>query len=389
MLIISFDAVGNRELKRLMEYSAFSAFAKQSALFTGISTLCPSNTYPIHTSVATGVLPCKHGLIANTKPFPDAAPWWNFNEADIKVKTLWQAASEKGIDVAAVFWPVTGYSKTIKYNIPEVMPRPGSSPLLTLLKAGSKGLLLKSVLRHIKILDGISQPSRDKFAATCMTDILREKNPGLALMHLTAFDTLCHINGVDSKEIDEAFKSLDSNLALLLEAAGDDREVIIFSDHSQRNVHTPLDPNTMLVDSGLLEKGDKVYIPGEYGCYFECCGGTAFLHAGSLSAKQVEEIRKKTMTFGGFRRFLTAEEMHDSGYEHTAFGFTAEDGYCYFALKEAHKADHGYTADMPEYTVFYLARGKGFEAGSVTRCGSLLDIAPIVSERLGLEGVGE
>ena len=388
MLIISFDAVGDRELERLMQYPAFSEFAKQSALFKGIPTLCPSNTYPIHTSVATGVLPNVHGLIANTKPFPDANPYWNFDEADIKVKTLWQAASERGIDVAAVFWPVTGYSKSIRYNIPEIMPRPGSSPLMTLFKAGSKGLLLKSALRHIKILDGISQPSRDRFAAMCMADILREKNPGLALMHLTAFDALCHVNGIDSKELDEAFESLDSNLALLLEAAGGDREIIIFSDHSHRNVHTSFDPNNMLVYSGLLKKGDDTYIFGEHGCYFECCGGTAFLHAGSLSPEQIEKVRENTKSFGGFRRFLTEGEMHDSGYDHTAFGFSAEDGYGYFSLKKAHKADHGYPADMPEYTVFYMVRGNGFEPGSVTQGGSLLDIAPIVSERLGLEGVG-
>jgi len=389
MLIISFDAVGDRELSRLMEYPTFSAFAKQAALFKGVPTLCPSNTYPIHTSVATGVLPKVHGLISNTEAFPKKYPWWNYDEAKIRVKTLWQAARERGLKVAAVFWPVTGYSKSIAYNIPEIMPRPGEKPISMLLKAGSTALVLKMGLRHRKLLNGLNQPNRDAFAAACMADILRKHKPGLALMHLTAFDTLCHINGVDSKELDAAYKSLDDNLAILLEAAGSCREVIIFSDHSQRNVHTVSDPNDMLTHKGLLQKKPEAFKPGGSGCFFECCGGTAFFHSGNLAPQQVDEIRAGVAQIQGFRRFLTEDEIHGSGYAHAAFGFSAEDGHAYFSLKPPHKADHGYPIDMPEYTVFYMVKGAGFEPGSVTEGGSLLDIAPIVSKHLGLDGVGK
>jgi len=388
MLIISFDAVGDCELNRLMEYPNFSAFAKKAALYRGVPTLCPSNTYPIHTSVATGVLPNVHGIISNTKPFPEKHPWWNSDESDIKVKTIWQAAFEKGIAVAAVFWPVTGYSKSVRYNIPEIMPRPGKNPLLTLLKAGSTALMLKLALRHFRLLDGIDQPNRDRFATMCMADILREKKPGLALMHLTAFDTLCHKNGRDSKALDAAFEALDSNLAILLEAAGEDRDVIILSDHSQRNIHTVIDPNLALAHEMLLIKGGDFYICGEDECYYECCGGTAFFHAGKLDKERVEEIRGKVSQGEGFRRFLTSEEIRDAGYEHCAFGFSAADGVAYFSLKPTHKADHGYPADMPDYTVFYMVKGAECVPGSVVDGGSLLDIAPLVSKRLNLAGVG-
>lgn len=388
MLIISFDAVGDAELERLMEYPTFSAFAKKAALFKSIPTLCPSNTYPIHTSIATGVMPNIHGLISNTEPFPEKYQQWNYNESAIKVKPLWQAAHESGIDVAAVFWPVTGYAKSIRYNIPEIMPRPGDNPIPMLLKAGSKSLLIKMWIRHRKLLDGISQPSRDRFAATSMADILRERKPGLALMHLTAYDSLCHNNGVGSKALDEAYASLDSNLAILLEAVGENEDVIILSDHSQRNVHTAIDLNEMLVEMGLLRKEQDAYIPGEYGCFFECCGGTAFFRAKNLPAVLIGSVRGQVETYGGFRRYLTPIEMHDSGYSDTAFGFSAMDGFTYFSLKEAHKADHGYPPDMPDYTVFYMVRGLGMEPGSVTVGGSLLDIAPLVSSALGCDGVG-
>ncbi|MCL2227402.1 MAG: alkaline phosphatase family protein [Oscillospiraceae bacterium] len=388
MLIISFDAVGDCDLDRLMALPAFSKFYKESAVFRGIPTLCPSNTYPIHTSVATGVLPKDHGIISNTKPFPELHPWWIVRESKIRAKTIWQAAYERGIDVAAVFWPVTGFSKTIRYNIPEIMPRPGVHPLFALLKAGSRRLLLKVAIRHHKLLDGIKQPNRDCFAAMGMADILRKHKPGLAMMHLTAFDALSHANGRGDAALNTACESLDRNLALLLDAAGNDRDVLIFSDHCQRDVHTVLDPNKTLVENGLLTRKETAYAAGESGCYFECCGGTAFFHAGKLNNERIDALREEVRQSEGFRRFLTQGEMRDSGYERVAFGFSAADGYSYASLKPGHKSDHGYPPDMPDYEVFYMARGFGLKAGSITQGGSLLDIAPLMAKALGCEGVG-
>ena len=384
MLIISFDAVGDDEFDRLMEYPAFSALARQAAVFRGVCSVHVSNTYPVHTSVATGVTPNIHGLIANTLPFPEKYPVWNVDERRIRAKTLWQAAAERGIDTAAVFWPVTAFSKTIRYNIPEVLARPGKSQIATSLKAGSKRLQLKMLLRHRKMLQGIRQPSLDNFAAACMADILRERKPGLALIHLTAYDSLCHKHGKGSGPLKQAFDSLDSNLSLLLEAAGEDRDVILFSDHSQINLHTYIEPNNILVEAGLIGREGDVYIPGESGCFFECCSGSAFFHAGALPDGRVEELREIIGQNEGFRRFFTREELTKSGYDGAAFGFCAEAGYCYAAFTHSHKADHGYPTDIPGYSVFYMARGLGLTPGAVAQGGSLLDIAPRVSKALGI-----
>jgi hypothetical protein len=376
MLIISFDALSDSEYERLLQYPAFAAFSRQAAVFRDVSTVFLSNTYPVHTSVATGVRPNVHGITSNTEPFPSVRPLWNCNENMIRVKTIWQAAAEKGIDVAAVLWPVTGWSKTIRYNVPEVLARPGKSQLWTNLKAGSFMLQLKLFLRHRSLLDGINQPNLDYFAASCMADILREKKPGLALVHLTAYDGLCHKYGRDDRLLEMAFQALDRNLSALLEAAGD-RDVILFSDHAQLNVHTVVDPNLMLVETG--------YVPGEGGCFVECCGGSAFFHPGSLDAVRIDSIKAKIGRSNGFRRYLTAEEMDESGIEGAVFGFCAQKGYCYEAFPEKKSANHGYPLDMPDYNVFYMVKGCGLAAGNQTKGGCLLDIAPLVANRLGLQ----
>ncbi|MDR0502925.1 MAG: ectonucleotide pyrophosphatase/phosphodiesterase [Treponema sp.] len=388
MLIISFDAVGDIEFDRLLRYPAFSALAKQSSVFRGVSTVFISNTYPVHTSVATGVLPCEHGITSNTQEFPCANPVWNSDERMIRVKTIWQYASEKGIKTAAVLWPVTGFSKTINYNIPEVIPRPGKSQIITSLKAGSPILQLILFLRYGKIMKGFNQPQLDNFSTACMTDILRgklrrsrrNKKPALALVHLTAYDTICHYNGLGSEALEEAFQSLDKNLAALLDAADDD-DIIVFSDHTQLNIHTVADPNIMLVKEGLIYQTGDGYIGGENGCFFESAGGSAFFHAGKLPPQRIENLRSLAGKSEGFRRFLTADEMRETGRDDAAFGFCAKAGFCYEIFGAEKKGNHGYPLDMDDYKVFYMVKGFGLQPG-INKGGSLLDIAPLVKKRI-------
>ena len=385
MLIISLDAVGSNEFERLARYPAIAAFREQSALFFDVPSIFPSNTYPVHASVVTGVKPGVHGVTSNTAPFPSRHPIWNCAEDNSRVKTLWQAAAQRKISTAAVLWPVTAYSKTIRYNIPEIRARPGKNQLITSLRAGSATLQMKMYARHRKLLDGIRQPNLDNFATACMVDILREYKPGLALIHLTAYDAFCHEFGKESERMATAYESLDKHMAALLEAAGPDRDVIAFSDHSQLSVHTPLDPNNILSGAGLLERRDGEYYMGENGCFIECCGGSAFFHAGRLPLDRITALRDSIERGEGFRRFLTDAEMTDAGRKDTAFGFCAELGYSYEAHESNIKSNHGYPLDMPDYTVFYMARGRGFQPGGASRGGSLLDIAPLAARLLNID----
>jgi len=383
MLIISYDSIGDSEFDKLSTYPVFNSLLRQSAVFRGVSTVFQSNTYPVHTSVATGVPPCMHGIASNTAAFPSDNPVWNCDEAMIKVKTIWQLASEKNLKTAAVLWPVTAFSKTVNFNVPEIRARPGKNQVLTSMKAGSPFLQLKLFLRHGSLLDGIKQPNLDNFSAACMADILREKKPDLALVHFTAYDTICHESGLRSEALEDIYPAMDKNLSLILDAyKGDD--IILFSDHSQINVNTVFDPNSMLVNAGLMQKINGEYIPGESGCFFELCGGSAFFHAGKLSADKTENIRLQTESSEGFRRFLTTAELHESGAGGVSFGFCAKAGFCYEFDGKEKKGNHGYPLDMSEYTVFYIVKGCRLEAGKVTRGGSLLDIAPLVIKNLEL-----
>ena len=383
LLIISFDAVGDKEFNRLLQYPNFAAMAGRSAIVRKVKSVFLSNTYPVHTSVVTGVEPAVHGLINNTDRLPMHNPRWWYDAKRIKVPTLWDAAANKGLTVATVLWPVTGKSKAIKWNVPESLADHGKSQVANNLRNGSKLLQLKLLLKHGSMIDGIDQPALDNFTTACAKDILTEKNPDLTLVHFTAYDTICHHNGVDSPELDKALEALDNNLGILRKVAGPDCNVIVFSDHAQLPAEKDILPNKMLADIfGLTKETPNGYDMTK--CYFECCGGSAFFREYKLADEDIAKVKEETAKLNGFNRFLTKAEMKQSGREGEAFGFCAKVGYTIHNFPTDEKGDHGYPLDYDNYDVFYMGKGPDFKAGEFEEGGSLLDIAPLACEVLGL-----
>jgi hypothetical protein len=394
LLIVSFDAVGDHLFERLLAYPHFAGLAGESAVARNVRTVFLSNTYPVHASVVTGVVPGEHGVVSNTEVFPKRHSRWNFEARGIRARTIWEEAAAMGRTTAAVLWPVTGGARTVTYNIPEILTLPGQNQLIENLRAGSKWLQIDLFTRYRRLLRGIAQPELDRFVTACAAAILREKRPGLTLAHFTAYDTLCHEGGETAEVMDRAFAALDENLGVLLDAAGDGTVVIVFSDHAQIDVHTVVTPNDLLVNAGFLQKDRDGYRYGDgksgnsrngrdNGAFFECAGGSAFLHGSGLAPQAVEDARGIVMKSAGFNRFLTDDEMRESGHEGLPFGFCAKRGYCYENYPKALKSQHGYPLDYERYAVFYLVRRKdGNNIIEEKKDGSLLDIAPLAREIL-------
>jgi hypothetical protein len=382
LLLISFDAVGDRVLDRVAALPNTAAFLRSAALVRDVSSIFLTNTYPVHASVVTGLSQAEHGLISNTSAFPERYPEWCYRASCIRTKTLWQAAAEKGLSTAAVLWPATGGAKEIRWNMPEMVPRPGNSQLFLNLKNGSTLTQLCLWLRHRRLLEGIAQPALDRFAAACMADILRRRRPGLALMHFTAYDSLCHKHGEDFNLLDKALAVMDGELGKLLAAAGEETAVILFSDHAQLPVERTVLPNDVLVEMGLLLRdGAGDYRPGESGCFIECCGGAAFLHPGKL--ENIEALRRKLEQSSGFKRWLGEDELRACGRGELPAGFCPLPGYQYEAYDAGEKAQHGYPLDYEDYRVFYAVRSAGIRRGKRFTGGSLLDLAPLALRLLG------
>lgn len=94
--------------------------AREGVHAEGVISVFPSVTYPSHTSMVTGALPARHGIM-NNQPFdPNGQTGrWYWDEAAIAVPTLWDAARAAGAKTAAFSWPVTD-GAPIDYSVPEV-----------------------------------------------------------------------------------------------------------------------------------------------------------------------------------------------------------------------------------------------------------------------------
>ena len=388
LLMISLDALADTDFMRLAALPNTSCFIKEAALVTGVMSTMITNTYPVHASVITGQLPCQHGLISNYAqyldttnspdgPLPAGTSHWACDSRMLRARTLWQAASQAGFTVASVMWPVTGYSRDINWNIPEAMAAPGSSQILTSLRTGSKLVQIGAFLRHRHHLSGISQPGVDRFSTRAALDIIRRHRPDLALLHLTAYDSLCHHYGRDDARLAPVLEVMDEHLGMLLDAIDLDTTVLLLSDHAQLNVRETID----LTDWTQRVCPDIVSAPPS-SIVIEQAGGSAFYTCKAPSQPIFDTLLKALQREPFFNRALTAEEMNDSGYAHSNFGVCAKPTYAFGSHHEP--ANHGYPPDYQDYQVFYAARGPRIRSGERLTGGSLLDIAPLAARILGV-----
>jgi len=303
--------------------------------------------------VSTGKLPHEHGVISNILGYKNGSEVWAQKAALIKVPTIFQAASAKGLKVGSVAWPVT-CGADIKWNLPEVHPLPGQNRLLQHLRHGSPIFQIMSLLRHIKRFKGVSFPSLDDFLTSVAVDLLRRKKPDLTLLHLLAYDLICHREGLKSDKLDIARAALDHNMGRVLKAAGDST-IIVFSDHGHLDIH---------------ENADLAAIFGD--TLHEQCGGCAFF------TKDIPGIKN----YPWFGRFLTEIEMKQSGYANrAAFGIGAKPGYS--LSKGTYKGNHGYPADYDDYRVFFAAKN-GKKGIDNLPFNDIRNVGVVIDRELGL-----
>ena len=94
VMVISLDAVGNRDLELMKTLPNFCAFFERAALCSRVESVYPSLTYPAHTSILTGRKPIHHGIVNNTKLQPGRErPDWIYQRKFIKSTTLWDEAA--------------------------------------------------------------------------------------------------------------------------------------------------------------------------------------------------------------------------------------------------------------------------------------------------------
>lgn len=378
LCMISLDAVAQPDADRLLSLPALSALAENGAFCQNVKTVYPTLTYPIHASLLTGCYPDAHG-IGHNQPFqPDTAPnmrAWYWSAQDIRVKTLHQAAQEKGLDVASILWPVSGKNRAVRRNFPEVLPLPGESAVKKMLQYASPLWILRMELLYGKTRKSILQPDLDDYAALLCEKLYASSHPPQVLtVHLVDCDSMRHRYGVESPEAHAAMERLDRRVGRILNAVKrrglwEDTLFCVVSDHGQQDA-----PHGVLLDRE---------IKAACGARAQSLGMGAYIFGPdlALALRALQEHREEW----GIAHIYNQDELRAlHAPEQVRLAVDALPGHCFLDKPEETHGEHGFGLDCPQARTLLWLSGPGIRRGERIERARLVDIAPTLAHALGL-----
>jgi len=377
--------------------------AASGASASGVSGVLPTDTYPSHTTLATGLPPRLHGVLGNRIFDPEGRSndAWNWYAATVRAPTLATAAYRKGLLVGSVFWPAT-VGLEIDALVPEFWRSGSSHPadreLLRLLS--SEGLFdeVEAELGH-----PLAYPLSDVERTELALHVLRTRKPNLLLLHLIDHDLATHAHGIGSPEANAALERIDGEIGRIRAALGElglaeKTLLVIVSDHGYLPGERELHPNALLRQAGLLDTDSKGRI-ADWRAAFETGGGSARLRlADPADTATLLEVRalfeKKLQEKGsGLRAVLGAPEIEALGgdpevnplaldaLEGFCFGKDAAGGWSATAKDHAH---HGYAPVRPELEAALIVAGPGLERRGDLGTVPMTRIGPTLARYLGV-----
>lgn len=420
LLVFSADALVHEDMAYLKSKQNYRRLFDGASEVKRVRAIYPSVTYPIHTSMATGCYAEKHGISGNYQfALDNKGDSWNWWHKNVKAKDILTAAKEKGYTTAAIFWPVMGGHPDVDWLLNEYwMPEPGDTLRSSFARAGSSEEVLRLVEKHAHLLppqhvqggkkNVMIQPYIDNFLIAVACDVIREYKPEVMLIHDAIMDATRHAYGCFNEKITEGLDFLDDQLGLVadaLEAAGllDQTDIVLVSDHGQRDFVRILKPNVFLADRGLitLDQNGKI---ADYKAYGISNGMSVQVFMKEPDNKdhwqQIYDALDEMAQEGiyGFNRFFTAEQAQKQYGLSGDFSFVIEsDGYTSFSdsctrpvIKENDfsdfrfgKATHGYCPELGPQPVM-VAKGPSFRKGVVLESCPIVDEAPTYARILGV-----
>jgi predicted AlkP superfamily pyrophosphatase or phosphodiesterase len=378
-------------------------FLEEGAYAEGVAGVVPTVTYASHTTLVTGVWPAKHGILANAifDPLQKNFQAWYWYAEDIRVPTLWDAATQAGRATTSIQWPATVGAK-ITWNIPEFW-RAGTPEDAKLLRVVSTpGLWDEAAAELGPYRGGIDtsvegDESRGKYAVW----ILEKKRPGLLTLHLTALDHIQHETGPFSQEAVTVLEQLDTIIGKVREAAeriAPGRTILaVVSDHGFVKYDQQLNLFVAFQQANLFTTDEKGKISDWKAMLWETGGSAAIVlkDTNDLATQAVvRELLKKLAAdpANGIDRILEAEELHKrGGYPNASFFVSLKPGWRTGASLSGPLAGrvkpggtHGELPDLPDLRSSFFLVGPGIPSAKNLGLVDMRDIAPTLAHAAGL-----
>lgn len=329
------------------------ALAERGAIAEGLMPVDPSNTFPSHVSMATGVRPDVHRLVNNRFVDPERGTFDRDEPHSwIESEPIWSIAERHGVPTASFYWvgsegPWSGG------------PGPGETR-----RFSSRTSEKKKVDQILEWL-AIDEPAR---------------RPRLILSWFHGADHAAHLSGPDSAAAARALRRQDPEIARLvdeMERRGlfASTTLIFVSDHGMVRAERRVNLGRLLARAGLRAK--VLGIGGFVSVVFE---------GGAPSAAVLDRARQLARA-EGLEAWRPAAAPADWHVDDPRFGHLvvrAPIGTAIVSRSTLIEGFHGYDGREPGMAGLLVARGRGVVPG--TRLGQVsgLAIAPTVLRLLDL-----
>lgn len=327
----------------------------------------PSKTFPNHWTLVTGVVPDRHGIIANGFTDPahpgehftmssDQPYWWD------EAEPLWVTAERAGIQTGTMFWPGS--------NVAWGATAQGDD------KHGFTGGVrphdwqqfskyVNDRQRVDTILDWLRRPAADR--------------PHFLTLYFDEVDIAGHDGGPDSAEVNIAVASADQAIGRLvagLAEMGQPANLVIVADHGMAATSS----DRMIVLDRFLNPADyELSEDGPFAMIRAKPGHEAALEAKLLGHRDHLDCWRKSE--------IPARFHYGANARIAPYFCLAQAGWT-IAAKAPEKpfagGTHGYDNADPSMAALFIANGPAFRSGLKLAPFDNVDVAPLLRDLIGL-----
>lgn len=342
VVIVSLDGFRHDYAGRA-ETPTFDRFEREGARAGRLIPPDPSQTFPGHATLATGVSPERHGILNNrffdrekgAYDYADAGHWY---EAD----PLWIHAERHGLRAHVFHW------------VGSAGPREGVE--------ASEWRPFEKVPddeRLAGVLDWLRAPPAER--------------PRLLMSYWAGCDKEGHHDGPDAASVTACVVETDARLARLVDALAahpDDITLFVVSDHGMTATRGEINPVVALAASGarVVPSGPIAHVYADDG---------AQLEAARAAATQVPHLR-----------VVEPEDRHPARTGDLVL--RAEFGYRFNRKLESREGPstlpghHGHDPQHPDMGAILYVWGRGARPGARVDTANALDLVPTVCALLGI-----
>ncbi|MBU9710674.1 alkaline phosphatase family protein [Evansella tamaricis] len=404
-LIISIDGMAAKYLKNSkIQLKNMKNLMKKGVFCDQLTTVFPTSTWTIHTSVVTGTYPGKHGVLGNwvfDRQKNEKGEFFGDREYDkdkvVSVPALYDVAKEYGYTTASLCWPVTRGASKIDWNIPEFYEQELFDEFATqtfweeLKRSGYP------VHKYGEWSTDHGQGHlQDHLTAKIAEYLFINKQPDITFLHFLLVDSYHHDYGNDSPQVYWAIEYIDSLLGELMntlenENLSNQTDVYLFSDHGLTDMKREFYPNRLFAEKGWINRNQKE----RSSVIAVSNGGSLLIYLNDKENVTVESVSDVLRNESAVDLLFTRDDFPSSGFpgegewplvcpdmivglKHDTYAVEDDkEGPVYMEVQSA-KGKHGHFPNSEDLTPFFIAAGPSIGSGKIENM-HIVDIAPTIA----------